>query len=85
MRCGELLKEIPAKAGKIAGESTPQRSQRAKAAREAGEAPLFPVKSPDIDIDSVSNFIPPPPAKHAGTEGRPFRNRSRDALALRAR
>lgn len=35
-RCGELLTEIPAKAGKIAGESYPHRSERAQAAKDAG-------------------------------------------------
>ncbi len=35
-RCGELLREIPAKPGKIAGASLPQRSDRAAAAKAAG-------------------------------------------------
>jgi hypothetical protein len=36
-RCGELLKEIPAKGGYVnGGGATPHRSQRAAAARDAG-------------------------------------------------
>lgn len=38
-RLGELAKEIPAQAGKIAGGAVPQRSERAKALREAGVSP----------------------------------------------
>jgi hypothetical protein len=62
-RCGELLKEIPARVG---GYSPTHRSERAKAAKDAGLSPdqtktaLRLAKIPDLEFeDAVESENPP--------------------------
>ncbi len=65
-RCGELLKDIPAKAGSTAGEPGPQRSERARAAQAAGLSPdqtkdaLRVARVPADDFEAVVESDDPP-------------------------